>query len=370
VAIAFSVTLAALIAFLSAWPIASHAFPENVRHGYVNCTSCHVSPNGTGILTPYGRSLASELQSTWSYPGEENLFHGLIKAEALPEWLVAGGDLRWVQIWRGTETADQAEFIRMQTDVEAAFRFNGVTLDATFGRIEGPSLDRWGSRRYFAMYNITEETTLRVGRFYPSFGILMPDHYASTRRGLGFDANLERDNAEIAWNGETWNIFATLVRDPGETPEDDKETAFALQVNRAFLDRFKIGGSAWYGDSNNVGRQILGVHGILGFTKRFFLVSELDHQWHDARHGNYQRGLFAFNRLGYEAFKGFIVFGQAEYSQPDLSRGATSRDAFGPGIQFFPRPHFEFLGLWQKSRIRQQGSDFDDFAFLLLHYYF
>ncbi len=38
-------------------------FPEMVRHGYVNCVACHMSPDGGGVLTPYGRSLSKELLS-------------------------------------------------------------------------------------------------------------------------------------------------------------------------------------------------------------------------------------------------------------------------------------------------------------------
>src|SRR3954452_12614673 len=42
---------------------AGWAFPENVRHGYTNCVSCHVNPNGQGLLNPYGRQLSKAMQS-------------------------------------------------------------------------------------------------------------------------------------------------------------------------------------------------------------------------------------------------------------------------------------------------------------------
>jgi hypothetical protein len=46
-------------------------FPDLIRHGYTNCIACHVSPNGGGVLTKYGRSLSKELLSTWGREGEE-----------------------------------------------------------------------------------------------------------------------------------------------------------------------------------------------------------------------------------------------------------------------------------------------------------
>jgi hypothetical protein len=115
---------------------------------------------------------------------------------------------------------------------------------------------------------------------------------------------------------------------------------------------------------------MLGVHGMIGFSKKFFLLSELDHQWYgDKPTDTVTRGIFAYNRLGYELYKGLIVFAQAEYGQNDLSAGTTASDAYGPGVQWFPRPHFEFETLYRKIRSRAAGSSFDDYGFLLFHYY-
>ena len=54
---------------------AAQAFPDMIRHGYTNCTACHVSPSGGGVLNAYGRSLSKELISTWSGKNEEGLLH-------------------------------------------------------------------------------------------------------------------------------------------------------------------------------------------------------------------------------------------------------------------------------------------------------
>src|ERR1700722_15897581 len=55
------------------WLPAAFAFPEMARHGYTQCTACHVSPAGGGVLTEYGRELSSDLLSTWSH-GNESAF--------------------------------------------------------------------------------------------------------------------------------------------------------------------------------------------------------------------------------------------------------------------------------------------------------
>src|SRR5579872_5347575 len=105
--------LAAFFAFSLAQ--SAFAFPELVRHGYVNCTSCHVSPSGGGALTEYGRQLSADVLSMSSYEGEGGFLHGAAK---LPEWLAVGGDVRAIQIYRSTPQATQWRFLFMQADYE------------------------------------------------------------------------------------------------------------------------------------------------------------------------------------------------------------------------------------------------------------
>ena len=350
----------------------AHAFPENVRHGYVNCTSCHVSPTGGGTLTPYGRSLSSELMSTWSFKNEEGFLNGAIKEEQMPEWLMIGGDLRVLQTYVDTPTFTLQRFIKMQATLEAAVHLDKFTIDGDFGRVYSLSgLERWGSRRYFAMYNLSDELTVRVGRFYPEFGINTAEHYIESRKQLGFDEGMERDNLEVAYNGENYSAFLTASKQPGEVATTVSEKSVAAQVNKNIGDSSKAGVSAWYGKSDTSSRKVLGVHGVLGFTKRFYLLSELDHQWSTSTTTQIEtRGFYAYNRLGYELTKGLIAFGHAEYGQDDVTSGISARDAYGPGVQWFPRPHFELVGLWRFMRSRATSADFYSYGYIQGHYYF
>ena len=55
----------------------AEAFLENATHGYTNCMTCHYSPAGGNLLNDYGRSLSSELMSTWTVSkGIEQSFGG------------------------------------------------------------------------------------------------------------------------------------------------------------------------------------------------------------------------------------------------------------------------------------------------------
>ena len=48
----------------------------------------------------------------------------------------------------------------------------------------------------------------------------------------------------------------------------------------------------------------------------------------------------------------------------------TLTNAYGLGFQWFPRPHFDFEGIWNKRRVAQRSSDYTDYAYLMMHYYF
>jgi hypothetical protein len=348
----------------------AQAFPENIRHGYVNCTSCHVSPTGGGTLTPYGRSLAAEVVSKWSYKGEENFLHGLIKPEQMPEWLQIGGDLRGLQLWTRTKTLDTKKWITMQTDLEAAVHLGKLTLDSTLGpNHEEGKENAILSRRYFAMYNLTEEATLRVGRFYPQFGILVPDHYLATRGGIGFDELQERENVEASVNNEKWSFFLTGSQSPGEVDRTLQEKSVSGQADRILNDHMKAGLGLWSGHSDSFDRFMTSVHGILGFTKRSFLLTDWVNQW-QKNFGQEARGFFNFDRYGFELDKGLVIFGQLDYSQADLASPDTQHIAIGPGVQWFPRPHFEFMGVFEKLREGRSDNPFSTYAFFLAHYYF
>ena len=53
--ISIVISLAALFFFQKA----AFALPTNIRHGYGSCLACHVSAQGGGALTPYGRGVGA-----------------------------------------------------------------------------------------------------------------------------------------------------------------------------------------------------------------------------------------------------------------------------------------------------------------------
>ena len=344
----------------SAW-----AFPELIRRGYVSCTACHVSPNGGGVLTPYGRTISAEVLSN---AGTENEARFAYFVDTIDHFDL-GGDVRVLQAYIDTPTARMAKLIFMQGDLEAAYTYKWLTLDATAGynpNAELPEQSWFISRRHYAMIKPMKEFSVRGGKFLYAYGLNIADHQISIRRGLQIDdEGTESTNIEGAWLGKKANFFLTGIFGQASLPSNLKEKGFSAVASYTFGKTYRVGASFLHLSQNGFGRQVMGPFGALGFTEHFFLLSEFDFQNSDILGW----GGANYNRLDYEFIQGFHVFLTQEMTRLQFSVLNSLNKAYGLGLQIFPRPHFEFLASWQLiSTPRQDG--YTDQGLLLGHFYF
>jgi hypothetical protein len=198
-------------------PIFGYAFPENIRHGYFSCTSCHVSPSGGGVLTPYGRSLSAELMSTWGSPKSSGfLFSDSEDESKNPPWFRANIFTRGVQTRRDSPTVEKTQFIPMQGDLEAGVDIEQFAAIVTMGyraryASQSKDLGELFSRRHYLLYRPSENVSVRAGKFMFSFGLNGPDHITATRRGLGWDQGSESYNLELSYLSEKISSILTWI---------------------------------------------------------------------------------------------------------------------------------------------------------------
>jgi hypothetical protein len=164
----------------------SWALPEFVRYGYNNCTACHYSPSGGGVLNPYGREFSANTLSMIDGGGPF-----LFGAVNLPSWLAMQGELSTLNL-RDNDPATNTTTptnIFMQEDLEAALVSKHFVLDATIGRQDSaPSPhSEFFSRRFYLDYKPTDQISIRAGKFLRNYGINTDDHETEVKEGLGFD---------------------------------------------------------------------------------------------------------------------------------------------------------------------------------------
>ncbi len=349
------------------------AFPEMVTHGYVNCTACHVSPTGGSLMTPYGRGLSKELLSMSAREGEEGLLNSSVTT---PEWLLAGGDVRAIQTYLNTSQTKSGEFFLMQAELAAALKFTKWTVASILGIKGGPDDFKQRndliSRNHYVMLQADETLSFRAGKFLPAFGINEPNHTISTRDNLGFGELSETYNIEAAYLGDRWDAFFTAITGRPDNKNLKRESGAAWSSSFNFSEKNKLGFSVYKGKNGNSDRWLGGLWGILSLTKKIFLLSEFDHQWQTSLDTNEYstRGMVSYNRLGYEIIQGLQLYGTHQLSYLDFAQLNSRTDAYGAGLSFYPRPHFEIRGEWLRERMLSQGPERFDFAWLMMHYYF
>ncbi len=172
------------------------AEPMFLSRQYARCTTCHYSPTGGGLLTPYGRSLSREELSTFGRSasgatpdphGEQGFLWGALGDRLGP--LSLGFDTRPSHLSIGSPVNLDDNFL-MNADLVAAIRSHGWTAYGELGR--EPTVDLKGTKIQSYEYWIAHDSEggigFRAGRFMPAYGIRLADHIAYTRLPLGFDA--------------------------------------------------------------------------------------------------------------------------------------------------------------------------------------
>lgn len=356
-------TLLFLILALYSWK--AQAFPELIRYQYNNCTACHVAPSGGGLLTSYGRSLSSEVLSTWGSEKEAGFLHGMVDRESLEQWLLVGGDIRGVQVHKENSVLKTGRFIKMQADLSLGLSREKWALVTSIGELYE---DDWNSysTSYYGMLKPNDELSLRVGRFMPQYGVYSKDHIAFVRSFLGFGLDGTRDTAEVQWTGMDWTSNLSYSKQFNSVAAEE---GWAAQVQRTFADTFKVAVNYWRGHSATMDRDIYGAWALLGFTKNVFWISEVD--WQDKKiSASTTKSFVTYQKAGYTIFKGFDLLALGEYQKSDLNDSASEVNRYGLGFQFYPRPHFEINGAWTKQNtLALQTGREADYAWLLLHYY-
>lgn len=350
---------------------AAQAFPELIRHHYVNCNACHVNPNGGGLLTEYGRGMSSEILSTWSYENESLFLHGALKPDKMPKWLNIGGDVRGVQTHRETRRVKEGKYILMQGQLEAGVTAGPVTAVAAFGKPDRENHLHGEFTRFYLLGNLSELVQVKAGRFLPAFGINVPQHIVATRQPLGFGYESERNAAEVHYSGEQWHLAIGGSESRMESAVRSQELAVNAQVERFFADKYRVGLNLWRGKSDTHRRLLVGAHGILGFTEKLYFMGEGAVQVKQALlpSAPEETGIFHFGRLGYELFKGFHLLAVEDIAETNRSNPSSLTMSYGGGLLWYPRPHFEFELLYTQRKALQVSREFEDYAYLMFHYY-
>ncbi|WP_142409788.1 hypothetical protein [Bacteriovorax stolpii] len=352
----------------------AYSYSELSRHGYVNCTTCHLSPSGGSLLTPYGRELSKAALSTWGTKSEQYFAYNAFPAISKSERILVGAYIRGLQAYKTDSTANEARAILMQVDLDAAYNGPNWAITGSLGRQElrkGLESDsRIFSRRHYGIYRISPNNQIRAGKFLKFYGLNDPNHQMYVRRLLNFGFDTESYNFEYSYQGESISTFATAFFGNFKDPFSfAKEEGVSFSASYFFYDKQKLGLSILRASDDTSKRTVSGLWGIFSYHPQFFSMHEFDLQYKSIKNNSQkQNGFVTSNRLNYEPLKGLISFLSYDLANLNPAVISSKKSAYGAGLQVFPRPHFEVVTAWQKEEIIKLKAKSDLYS-LMVHFY-
>jgi hypothetical protein len=344
------------IAFLAGTALAlaaAHASAEPIflARQYARCTTCHFSPTGGGLLTPYGRSLTREELSTMgrghsSAPaagadGEQGFLFGAL-GNRLGK-LSLGIDLRPSRLAVRFPGGKENRNLLMNAEITAAFRSRGWTAYGTLGRqplrAEGTRVD---SFEHWVGYDSPKGFGFRAGRFLPAYGVKFADHTAFNRKPLGLDTFDQIYGVELSHT--TDRPLLQLTAGPGRADSiiDNDGTRGFVASARAQIDlstRTVLVASGLLRDKSRLNPRDGSAGIALGFSPipRLTIWTEGDAQFQQGLSG--APSYVLVNETGFEVYRGvwLKVSPQLRTSFGDTS-GGTFRWVFE--LNLLPRTHW------------------------------
>ncbi len=358
----------------------SFGFVQNVTHGYPACIACHVSPNGGGLLTDYGRSLSKELMSTWG--ASDRFAQPYFGAFKNRETVKFGGDLRTIQTWLKNDNIDQGRAFPMQQNLEVGVKVDNVMLVTTAGLRQGPEgfPDRgtFLSERHYALWSPSPTSKLRVGKFRQTFGINTPNHTRLVKNLFGFGSLSETYNVEFTKFFETYEVTVGSSMGRIDNPQTNSEKNVSAHYTYYLNENSRVGGSLLLGESNLERRTLGSLNAVIPLAKEWILMTEVDYERAHSS-ATPQQGedtLATLLRLGNTPFKGVMWYVLFQHASIDRGSSYTLQHQPGVGIQWLPIPHFNIQIEYSRAIVdtatpQTPGSyqNPNEVGFLILHTY-
>ena len=339
-------------------PAATTAEPIFLSRQYTRCTTCHFSPTGGGLLTPYGRSLSREELSTFGQGGgaptagrEHEFLYGAL-GDALKN-VSLGIDLRPAHLDIDTEGFEETRDFLMNAEIVAAVRFSRWTAYAQLGRQPRGDDARVTSFEHWLGYQ-GERAGLRAGRFLPAYGVKFADHTSFNRATIGLDNDDQLYAAEASFTGERH-----LVQLTGGV-EADGEHAFKAAARWQFdvSPRVVLVGSGLFraGDDETA-RPKEGATGLaVGFApfRRLTLWTQGDVRLRDSDDDR-GRAYTVVGDVAFEVYRGVWLRAspQLQTAYGDTSAGIVR---YMLGLDLLPRTHWNIVLNWYRDEDRVSGG--------------
>ena len=293
------------------------SLPRLAAEQSLSCKTCHINPNGGGARTEFGNHSVAFHELT--LPQTKKYFEKKKHSPRISESVLAGFDYRYLVLEGG-------RVFRMQTDAYLTFEpYKDLMYHLRFW-------ENGVNENYMLLYLDHQKYYLKIGRFYPAYGLRMADHKTYVRERIGFGSNVYLDGLSLGAEIGGSNIAVEFFKEDFFKPF--RRFVGAVHIFRtgytrsiSYLAGFSARISEELNGSNGAFPHTKGIFGGLSYN-RFTLLGELDLA------GRANDSLLAYAGLTTRIEYGLYLI--AEYNFIDNDRD------FQSGVEEFLRFSLEF----------------------------
>lgn len=337
------------------------AEPIFLSRQYARCTTCHFSPTGGGLLTPYGRSLTHEELSTFGpgrgagAPGREQEFlYGLLGDALGPvsAWI----SLRPAHLDIRSDGFHSTRDFLMNAELTAAGRWKEWTFYAEVGRQPRTGHTRVDSFEHWISFQAKSGLGFRAGRFIPGYGVKLADHTAFTRSSLALDYNNQVYGLELSYTGTRHLVQFSLGPGLADGVSDPARRAFTATGRWQYdlRPRMTLVASGLFRDASDLDPRngAFGVAFGVAPASRLTLWTQVDVR---LRQGAGGAGYTFLADAALEVYRGvWLTFSpQLLTDFGDASSGAFRLNL---GLKLFPRTHWNVVLSYYDDRVRRTDT--------------
>jgi hypothetical protein len=266
------VRVGALLASIVLCATSADATPNMIRLGYPTCGSCHVSPQGGGLLTHYGEAIDLAQTLHPEEPSEPDLRDN------------DGLGSRLNYDLRGTLDIErdppEPEGYGLNLSVRSAIGFrpqHRLVYTASVGaptltRTRSPGAISLGMSRLYWLYQPREGLSFVVGRDS------LPSGLGFARRTTNPNVSSTPTQAKVFWWNKRWQLTAYGYGPDGNEsqPRFEARGGGAVVGLNVWRDRAVVGLTTQVSRADAFDRENAGIFARVGLTKHFGILAEHD----------------------------------------------------------------------------------------------
>lgn len=294
-------------------------FPRMSLEYNIECSNCHINPSGGGMRTEFGNY--SVALNEFCLPQTKDKFIKLYHSPKISDGVTVGFDTRHLIL-------DNGRVFRMQTDAYFNFEpFKDFNYQLRFwenGIIENYALFFINNKKYF----------IKVGHFYPAYGLKNVDHKSFNRERTGHGSNVYLDGISTGFSLNGYNLHAEIL-------DNFDQALFGLHLFKTTsLDQvgLMLGGSLRLTEeidgSNRGFPESRAIFGGISFD-RFSLMGERDYT------GKGSDTLITYLNLTTRLEYGLYLIGEYNYFDGDRNSGNEVDEFIRLSVELYPIPFFQ-----------------------------